>query len=75
MNELPQTDTVSGAPRLIDKDRVWESFSTMENGTASGSSASVSKMVKAARETGTDIIKDLVNPIYSGRIYFSKMET
>ena len=60
---MSQLDTVSGVPRLIDKDMVRESISKMKKGKASGQIIIVSEMVKVAGQAGGDMITDLVNQI------------
>ena len=62
-NSLSQPDTVSGVPRLIDKDMVRESISKMKKGKAPGQIIIVSEMVKVAGQAGGDMITDLVNQI------------
>ena len=60
---MSQPDTVSGVPRLIDKDMVRESISKMKKGKAPGQIIIVSEMVKVAGQAGGDMITDLVNQI------------
>ena len=58
---MSQIDTIRGAPRLIRKGTISKSISRMNSGKAARLLGLVSEMVRAAGETGIDMIIDLVN--------------
>lgn len=72
-NSLSQADEISVVPNFIDK-MVSESINKINNGKAPEPSGLVSKMVKAAGETGVDMITELVNQIIVERLIPSKWE-
>ena len=72
MNSLSEADTSSGVPHLVDKAIARESVNNMKNGRAAGPSCLVSEIVKLAEEAG---LSQITISDYSGRSYFSRMET
>lgn len=70
-NSLPEADTISSLPLLVDKGVARESVNTMKNGKSSGPSCLVSEVVKMEEEeAGLSLI---TIPDYSGRSYFSRI--
>ena len=66
---MSQTNTVSGVPRLINKDIARKPISKMKNGESAGPLSLVSKMLKTAGDSGVNMIRDLVNQITLGVIH------
>lgn len=70
-NSLPEADTISSLPLLVDKGVARESVNAMKNGKSSGPSCLVSEVVKMEEEeAGLSLI---TIPDYSGRSYFSRI--
>lgn len=70
-NSLPEADTISSLPVLVDKGVARESVNAMKNEKSSGPSCLVSELVKLEKEeAGLSLI---TISDYSGRSYFSRI--